>query len=76
MEKCKFCDFSDSKYFTKDHLLLEKYDYKQIKALGASIQKNIDGEDPQIVVWTSVPDLGVQSGFSINYCPICGRKLN
>ena len=42
--------------------------------MGSSIQKDFDG-NPILNIWTSLPQLGLQDGFNIKYCPICGRKL-
>ncbi|RDF86504.1 hypothetical protein DQM16_06630 [Levilactobacillus brevis] len=71
---CSFCNFRESSPFAEKSLFLKKYDYKQIRAMGSSIQKDFDG-NPILNIWTSLPQLGFQDSFNINYCPMCGRKL-
>jgi len=74
MKKCPFCDINNSSGLPEKSLFLEHYDYKQINAIGSSVQKDYDG-NPTLTIWTSLPRLGVQDEFEIKYCPMCGRKL-
>lgn len=75
MSECKYCHLRDPwSRSTKKVLYQEMGIDETVRALTIDIFRQDDGMN--LTVSIATPECGYQHGIKINYCPICGRKLN
>jgi hypothetical protein len=76
MSKCKYCNFDETgSYFPTKEFKSNLYESGEvIRAIGGGLQLDYDN-NPTLGVWAVTSEIGHQYGWNINYCPMCGRKL-
>ena len=75
MSECEYCKFRDEHACSSQRNMYKEADFedKHLRFLIAGLMRQDSGYE--LTIGIGLPDIVYQRGIAINYCPMCGRKL-
>lgn len=74
MSECQYCHFEDKYMYSAKKALYEERNLDSgVKYLSCNIMRQDDGVE--LTVNVNTKNTIYQRGITVNYCPMCGRKL-
>ncbi|OJF74492.1 hypothetical protein BOQ55_05625 [Lacticaseibacillus casei] len=75
MSECEYCKFRDKYAYSSQLKMYEETNFadKHLRFLLVGLMRQDSGHE--LTVSIGLPDIVYQRGIAINYCPMCGRKL-